>query len=283
MSERAPVAIHRRSLRARLRYHVLTIVVVAAYGFVLAPIALMVVYSFNATGITSSGVPKVSFRWEGFTAEWYRRWNDVPDLIGAFANSLLIAVLTAVIATAIGTLLALALSRYSLPGSGAVSGILFLSIAAPELVLGASLLSVLVLAGIELGFATILMAHVTFCIAFVTVTVRARITDSWRQYEEAAADLYANGWTTFRTVTIRLLLPAISAGTLLAFALSIDDFVITSFVAGQTVTFPLWVYGSVKVGMPPQVFVLGTVIFALGLVVALPFALIRRRSSTRSR
>jgi len=261
-----------------LRHHVLTAFVVAAYGLVLTPVLVMLIYGFNATGLTGSGVPKVSFRWQGFTTEWYRRWNDVPDLVDAFVNSVAIALLTAVIATAVATLLALALARYVMPGGGVVSGLLLLSIAAPELVLGASLLSILVLSGVGLGFGTILISHVTFSIAFVTVTIRARITDDWRRFEEAAADLYAGPWGTFWSVTSRLLLPGISAGALLAFALSIDDFVITSFVAGRTVTFPLWVYGSVKVGIPPQVFVLGTVIFAVGIVLALPFALFRRRS-----
>ena len=143
-----------------------------------------------------------------------------------------------------------------------------MNIAAPEIVLGAALLSFFVLINFHQGLQSIFIAHVMFNIAFVAIVVRARLAGFHREIEEAAQDLYANAWQTFLKVTLPLIWPGILAGGLLAFALSIDDFVTTNFVAGQTVTFPLWVYGAVKVGIPPQVFVMGTAIFLAGLVVA---------------
>jgi spermidine/putrescine transport system permease protein len=146
---------------------------------------------------------------------------------------------------------------------------MFLNIAAPEIVMGAALLSFFVTLNVPRGFATILIAHVMFNIAFVVVTVRARLAGFERSLEEVAQDLGAGPWTTFQKVTLPLIFPGILAGALLAFALSIDDFVITNFVAGTDTTFPLWVYGSAKVGTPPQVFVMGTLIFVAGVLLAI--------------
>ncbi len=156
---------------------------------------------------------------------------------------------------------------------------MFLNIAAPEIVLGAALLSFFVLINFHQGLLSIFIAHVMFNIAFVAIVVRARLAGFHREIEEAAQDLYANAWETFLKVTLPLIWPGILAGALLAFALSIDDFVTTNFVAGQTVTFPLWVYGAVKVGIPPQVFVMGTAIFLAGLVVAVANIFSSRRAS----
>jgi len=145
---------------------------------------------------------------------------------------------------------------------------MFTNIAAPEIVLGASLLGFYITLNLDRGFATLLIAHVMFCIAYVTITVRARLSGFDPMLEQAAQDLGATPWVTFWKVTLPLIFPGILAGALLAFALSIDDFVTSNFVAGRTVTFPLWVYGAVKVGIPPQVFVFGTAIFMAGLVLA---------------
>ena len=238
--------------------------------YLLVPILIMIVYSFNAnTAANTATAPKVSFRWQGFTAAWWRQWNGVPDLTVALKNSIGIAVTSAVVATILGTLLALALVRYRYRGQGTVEMVMFVNIAAPEIVLGASLLSFFVLTNIPLGLGSIFVAHVMFSIAFVAVTVRARLAGFSRETEEAAQDLYANPWQTFFKVTLPLIWPGILAGGLLAFALSIDDFVTTNFVAGQSFTFPLWVFGAVKVGIPPQVFVMGTMIFTVGVIVAL--------------
>jgi spermidine/putrescine transport system permease protein len=157
--------------------------------------------------------------------------------------------------------------------------VILADVAAPSVVVGASLLGFFVFLNIPRGFSTILIAHVAFNIAYVAVTVRARMAGFDRALEEAAQDLGANPWQTFLRVTLPLIYPGILAGALLAFALSIDDFIITNFVAGSRVTFPLWVYGAVKVGIPPQVFVLGTLIFAFGVMLAAGNIVLQRRKA----
>jgi spermidine/putrescine transport system permease protein len=239
-------------------------------AYLLIPIAVMMLYSLNAnTAANTATAPKVSFRWQGFTLEWWKQWNGVPDLTSALWNSLFIAVVSTIVATVFGTMIALALVRYRFRGSGTLEVVMFLNIAAPEIVLGAALLSFFVLINFQQGLLSIFVAHVMFNIAFVAIVVRARLSGFNREIEEAAQDLYADPMHTFIKVTLPLIWPGILAGALLAFALSIDDFVTTNFVAGQTVTFPLWVYGAVKVGIPPQVFVMGTAIFLAGVVIAI--------------
>jgi spermidine/putrescine transport system permease protein len=247
-------------------------------AYLLIPIAVMILYSFNSNAATgTAATPKVSFRWQGFTVEWWKQWNAVPDLTSSLWNSLYIAVVSTIVATILGTLIALALVRYHFRGSGSLETVMFMNIAAPEIVLGAALLSFFVLLNFPMGLLSIFVAHVMFNIAFVAIVVRARLSGFHREIEEAAHDLYANPWETFLKVTLPLIWPGIVAGGLLAFALSIDDFVTTNFVAGQTVTFPLWVYGAVKVGIPPQVFVMGTSIFLAGLVIAIINVIASRR------
>jgi spermidine/putrescine transport system permease protein len=228
-----------------------------------SPILVMILYSFN-----DSGFKKVSFRWLGFTTHWYTKIFAKPDLTAALKNSLVVATISTLIATALGTLVALALVRYHFRGRGTSEFILFLNISAPEIVLGASLLSLFITFGVPRGIVTIIIAHVMFNIAYVAITVRARLAGFDRSLEEAAGDLGANPWTTFTRVTLPLIFPGVLAGALLAFALSIDDFVITNFNSGSVQTFPLWVYSAVKVGIPPQVFVMGTLIFTGGVVIA---------------
>ena len=247
-------------------------------AYLLIPIAVIILYSFNSNAASGTAVtPKVSFRWQGFTFEWWKQWNAVPDLTSSLWNSLYIAVVSTIVATILGTLIALALVRYHFRGSGTSETVMFMNIAAPEIVLGAALLSFFVLLHFPMGLLSIFVAHVMFNIAFVAIVVRARLSGFHREIEEAAQDLYANAWVTFYKVTLPLIWPGILAGGLLAFALSIDDFVTTNFVAGQTVTFPLWVYGAVKVGIPPQVFVMGTSIFLAGLVIAIINVIAARR------
>ncbi|MFN2542983.1 MAG: ABC transporter permease [Actinomycetota bacterium] len=240
--------------------------------YLLLPILVIILYSFN-----DSGFKRVSFRWLGFTTEWYRKLLAIPDLTNALKNSLVVAGISTVIATVLGTLTALALVRYRFRGRRSVDFVLFANIAAPEIVLGASLLSLFITFGVPRGLVTIVIAHVMFNIAYVAVTVRARLIGFDRSLEEAAGDLGANPWTTFRLVTLPLIWPGILAGALLAFALSIDDFIITNFNAGATQTFPLWVYGAVRVGIPPQVFVMGTLIFLFGVLLAVANILLQRR------
>ena len=246
-------------------------------AYLVFPIVVMIIYSFNKV---TTGLPQVSFAWNGFTTQWYRQWNNVPGLTSAFWLSVRLAVASTLLATIIGTLLALALVRYRPPrfrGKTFVEQVMFLNIAAPEIVLGASLLGLFVTINLARGFTTLLLAHVAFSIAYVAVTVRARLAGFDRSLEEAAADLGANSWTTFRKITLPLIMPGILAGALMAFALSIDDFVTSNFVSGNNVPFPVWVYGATRVGIPPQVFVFGSVIFTLGILCALASIVIARR------
>ncbi|HQT99791.1 MAG TPA: ABC transporter permease subunit [Acidimicrobiales bacterium] len=234
-------------------------------AYLVFPIAVMVVYSFNRV---TTGLQQVSFTWNGFTTLWYEQWSNVPGLTSAFWLSIRLALVSTLLSTILGTLLAIALVRYRgrrFRGKGAIEQVLFLNIAAPEIVMGASLLGLFVTFNIGRGFLTLVLAHVMFSIAYVTVTVRARLSGFERALEEAAYDLGANAFTTFRLVTFPLILPGVLAGALMAFALSIDDFVTSNFVSGSSVPFPVWVYGATRVGTPPQVFVFGTAIFAVGI------------------
>ncbi len=249
----------------RWTWYVLPIYSVLVVLYLMIPIAVMILYSFNQS---HSHLPTVTFTWQGFTAQWYKEWNQIPGLTPAFFLSLRLAVVSTVVAAIIGTLLALALVRYRFRGKGATEQVLFVNIAAPEIVLGASLLGFFITVAVTPGFLTLFLAHVMFSIAFVAITVRARLSGYDMTIEWAAQDLGATPWVTFWKITLPLIYPGIMAGALLAFVLSIDDFITSSFVAGTRVTFPLWVYGAVRVGIPPQVFVMGTMIFVGGLVLA---------------
>jgi spermidine/putrescine transport system permease protein len=240
-------------------------------GWLFAPIVFMIAFSFNDI----RGRHNVT--WQGFTVKWYGQIFAHSDLTQALFYSLAIALLTMVIAVAIGGLLGLALGRHAFRGKQATNLIMFAAICAPEVVLGAALLSLFLLVGLTTGFATIVIAHVMFTISFVAITVRARVVTLDPKLEEAARDLGADAWTTFRLVTLPTLLPSIMAGALLAFALSIDDYIITSFVAGEVTTFPLWIWGSTRVGIPPQVNVMGTLIFAIGVALAIVNVIVAKR------
>jgi spermidine/putrescine transport system permease protein len=240
--------------------------------YTLIPIAVMVLYGFN-----QAPSDRLTFAWKGFTLEWYRQLFSIADLTTALLHSLEIATLSTLIATVVGTPAAIALSRHRFVGRGVGDMVILADVAAPSVVVGASLLGFFVYLGVPRGFTTILIAHVAFNIAFVVVVLQARLADLDEALVEAAQDLGANPWVAFWKVTFPLIFPGILAAALLAFALSIDDFIITSFVAGQTLTFPLWVYGSVKVGIPPQVFVMGTLIFVVGIIFAVVSIIAQRR------
>jgi spermidine/putrescine transport system permease protein len=248
-------------------------------AYLVFPIAVMVAYSFNRV---TTGLPQVSFAWNGFTFQWYRHWTDIPQLTSSFWLSIRLGVASTVLSTVVGTALALALVRYRPPrlrGRTLIEQVLFLNIAAPEIVLGASLLGLFVTISVARGFATLLLAHVAFSIAYVAVTVRARMTGFDRFLEEAAQDLGATPWVTFRKITLPLIMPGVLAGALMAFALSIDDFVTSNFVSGSAVPVPVWVYGATRVGIPPQVFVFGTAIFAVGILCAVSSVVISRKNA----
>ncbi len=174
--------------------------------------------------------------------------------------------------------MAFALVRHRFRGRSGINGLIFLPMATPELVMGTSLLALFVAAGVPQGFWTIVIAHVMFCVSFVVVTVKARLAGMDRRLEEAAMDLYASEWQTFRRITLPLVLPGIVAAALLAFSLSFDDFIITNFNAGTTVTFPMYVWGAAQRGIPPQVNVIGTAMFAIALLLVGASSLRGRRA-----
>jgi spermidine/putrescine transport system permease protein len=241
--------------------------------YTLIPIIVVIIFSFNQT---PSG--RVTFHWYGATTQWYVHIFEISDLTTALVHSFEVACASTLISVLIGVPMAMALARHRFFGRTAVESVVFVDIAAPSVVVGASLLALFLTLNVTRGLATIMIAHVAFNVAFVVVVVRARIVGLDRSIERAAADLGAGPWTTFRKVLLPLMFPGIVAAALLCFAMSIDDFIITQFVAGQTLTFPLWVYGAVKVGIPPQVFAMGTLIFLLGAVLAICNVFFQRRA-----
>jgi spermidine/putrescine transport system permease protein len=273
------VAVERRGARrnvaasawAFVRRHVLTVYSLLFFAYLLLPIAIVVVFSFNhPTG-------KFNYIWQGFTWDNWRHWDGVPGIRSAIVLSLEIALVASFVATALGTMIALALVRYGFRGRATTNILIFLPLSTPEIVLGASLLTLFLNLNVIFGFWTILIAHIMFCISFAVVTVKARLVGFDRHLEEAAMDLGANEWTTFRKVTLPLIAPAILAALLLCFAISIDDFVVTYFNSGNRVTFPLFVWGAARIGAPPQVNVIGTAIFVIALTAMLANVLVQMR------
>jgi len=261
----------------RLRGRALDAYAALAIGYMLLPIGVVLLFSFN------DPAGRFNYVWQGFTLDNWVNWDGVPGLRDALETSLVIAVLASLAATALGTLIALALVRHDFRGRAPINFLIFLPMAAPEIVLGASLLALFLNQSlVDLGFWTIFLAHVMFNISFVVVTVRARLVDFDRHLEEAAADLGANALATFRLVTLPLLWPAILAGALLAFAISVDDFVITYFNSGSEITFPVFVWGQAARGVPPQVNVIGSAVFlaAVGIMLASVIVQTRRRKET---
>jgi spermidine/putrescine transport system permease protein len=242
-----------------------------AITYLMAPIAVMIVFSFN------DPVGRSNFAWVGFTLEAWLNPFGAMGLQEAVMASLRIAFLSSLVATVLGTLIGLSLTRYQFRGRSATNLFIFLPMATPEIVMGASLLTMFVSIGQPRGETTILIAHIMFNISFVVVTVRARLAGFPHHLEEAAMDLGANEWVTFWKVTFPLILPGIMAAALLSFSLSIDDFVITNFTAGQTVTFPMYIYGAYRIGVPVQVNVVGTAIFLFAVAAVLLSTLLQRR------
>ena len=261
---------------AFVKRHVLTVYSILFFAYLLLPIAVVAVFSFN------NPPGKFNFTWNQFTWDNWRYWNGVPGIESAIILSLEIALIASLIATALGTLIALALVRYSFRGRASTNILIFLPLSTPEIVLGASLLTLFLnttFVRVQFGFWTILIAHIMFCISFAVVTVKARLVGFDRHLEEAAMDLGANEWRTFQKVTLPLIAPAILAALLLCFAISIDDFVVTYFNSGSSVTFPLFVWGAARIGAPPQVNVIGTAIFVIALTAALVNILVQMRRS----
>jgi spermidine/putrescine transport system permease protein len=228
-------------------------VVGLVYLFLHLPVLVLVVFSFNAS--------KYSVAWTGFTLDWYRRLAERNDLLRGLEASLIVGIVSTLVATLFGTLLALALARRKFPGRRMLEGVLYLPIVTPEIVVGISLLVLFALLHAPLGLTTITIAHIAFNIAFVAVVVRGRLEGMDRSLEEAALILGADELTAFRTVTVPALWPGILAGALLAFTMSFDDYVITSLVAGAgSSTLPIVVYGMVRRNVEPTVNAISTLI-----------------------
>jgi spermidine/putrescine transport system permease protein len=232
-------------------------------AYLMLPIAVVILFSFNAPN------GRFNYVWQGFTFDNWINWNSVLGISSAIQTSLEVAAVATLVATVIGTLMAMAIVRHEFAGRAGTNLLVFLPMSTPEIVLGASLLTLFLNTSsvFQLGFWTIFIAHVMFIVSFVVVTVKARLIGFDRHLEEAAMDLGANELTTFRKVTLPLLAPAMLAAALLGFALSIDDFVITYLNSGATQTFPVFVWGIARVAVPPQVNVVASAIFlvAIGL------------------
>jgi spermidine/putrescine transport system permease protein len=246
---------------------------VLIYIFLYLPIVILVVFSFNAARQTAV--------WEGFTLDWYRRLAANERLLGSVRNSLLVAGITTFIATVLGTLAALALARYRFRGKGTTDVVLFLPVILPEVVMGAALLTFFGAVGLRLSLWTVIIAHVVFSVSYVAIVVRARLAGLDPSLEEAARDLGAGPFETFRRVTLPLILPGVAASALLVFTLSIDDYVVTSFVAGVgATTLPLHIYSMLKLGVTPEVNAVSSLLLA-GTVLLIAAAHRLMQSETR--
>ncbi len=252
-----------RKQRRRWTFYILPVFTIAMIVYLAAPIFIMILFSFNKL----VGERQVA-TFTCCTLDWWREMFGVQGLNKAIATSIKVAIPASIIAAAIGALIGLVLGRYRFGGRGLTNFVIFLAIAIPEIVLASALLSMFVQATTPLGYGTILFSHIGFSIAFVAITVRARVQGLDRSLENAAQDLFATPFQAFVRVTLPLIMPGIVAGFLLAFVLSLDDFVITNFVGGSVNTFPVWVYGASRIGVPPQVNVWGTILFLAGLLTA---------------
>jgi len=253
------------AVRRWLARHIILIIALLVLAYMVVPVLVVMLMSFN------DPPGRLGYRFGGFTLDNWTNLCGPYQLCSSVWLSVRIGLLATLIAVALGTLMAFALVRHRFRGRSATNLLLFLPMATPEVVMGSSLLTLFVnmsLAG-RLGFWTIFIAHVMFCLSFVVVTVKARLSGMDPRLEEAAMDLYADEMTTFRRVTFPLVFPGILSAALLSFSLSFDDFIITNFNAGQSITFPMFVWGSVQRGVPMQVNVIGTIMFLLAQILVL--------------
>ncbi len=253
--------------------NLIRIYAVVGFTYLFIPIVYTFVFSFN-------DYIKSNLVWRGFTLNNWKNPCGVLDICPALGNSIKIGLIATTGATILGTLIAFALGRYRFKGRGIVNTLIFLPMATPELVLGASLLTMFLNFGFNPGFWTIVIAHIMFCISFVVVTVKARIASLDPRLEQAAMDLYANERETFRRITLPLVAPGIAGAALLAFSLSFDDFIITNFNSGTTITFPLYVYTHAERGLPAQANVIGVSMFMLALIIVLAGQFVGRKRKT---
>ncbi len=276
----APPQAPRRPAGRWLADHIVLIVGILVLVYTFVPIGYIFALSFNQPSARSA-----TAEFEGFT---WSNWASIcePDgLCDSLQLSILVSISSTILATVLGTLMAFALVRHSFRGRSASNLVIFLPMATPEVVMGSSLLAMFVSLGVDglLGYITLVIAHTLFCLSFVVVTVKARLAGMDTRLEQAAMDLYANEWQTFRLVTLPLAMPGIVAAAMLAFSLSFDDFIVSNFTAGQSVTFPLFVYGSKLKEFPPQLFVVGTIMFLVSFVFVILGEVWRRRRAVAVR
>ena len=252
--------------------NLIRIYAVFAFTYLFIPVAYTFAFSFNDSG-------KTNLVWKGFTFDNWKNPCGAPEVCTALANSIKIGFLATFFSTILGTMIAFAIGRYSFKGRSTSNLMIFLPMATPEIVLGASLLSLFLVFKINPGFWPTVFAHVTFCISFVVVTVKARIASLDPRLEQAAMDLYANEFETFRRVTLPLVAPGIAGAALLAFSLSFDDFIITNFNSGTLITFPKFVYISAARGIPAQANVIGSAMFFLALAIVIASQLVNRKKA----
>lgn len=244
------------------------------YLFLYAPILILIIFSFNAS--------RLAFTWKGFTLDWYRVLFNNAAIGGALRNSLIVAVATTAISTVFGTMVAIAMERYEFRGKLPLDALLYLPIIIPDIAMAVMLLMFFVLVSVPLGLYSIIIAHVAFDISFVAVVVRARLAQFDLTVEEAAHDLYADNWQTFRRVTLPLLMPGILGGALLAFTLSLDDFVITFFTAGPgATTLPLRIYSMVKLGVTPEINALSSLMIVASMLLVGVSLLLQRGGESK--
>ncbi|MBP0724663.1 ABC transporter permease [Bacillus sp. RG28] len=228
------------------------------------------IFSFNAS--------RINAEWSGFTLDWYKSLFDNPQVVDALFNSLFIAIVTTVLATVLGTIGALALHRHKYRFKSLIDGLVYLPIIVPDILMGIALLILFTNLKMELGKWTIIIAHVTFCISYVILLLTARLSGMGKELEEAANDLGATPWKTFRFVTLPLIMPGIVASALLCFTLSIDDFVISYFVSGpSSTTLPIYIYGMVKKGVSPEINALSTILIIVIVLLMLSSEILRSK------
>ncbi|MER6997998.1 ABC transporter permease [Streptomyces sp. NPDC000410] len=254
-----------------IRRNLVVIVGLLTLVYLILPNIVVMVFSFNKPA------GRFNYSWREFSTDAWKDPCGVADMCGSLSLSLWIALWATIGATVLGTMIAFALVRYRFRARGAINSLLFLPMAMPEIVMAASLLTLFLNLGAELGPTTILIAHTMFCLSFVVVAVKARVLSMDPRLEEAAKDLYAGPVQTFLRVTLPIVAPGIAAGAMLAFALSFDDFIITNFTSGNTVTFPMFVWGSAQRGTPVQINVIGTAMFAIAVIVVVAGQVIANR------
>jgi spermidine/putrescine transport system permease protein len=269
-----PAKPRRRPVGRWLADHLVLMIGILVLVYTFVPIAYIIALSFNQPSGRSA-----TAQFESFTLNNWKTICEPEGLCQSLRLSIGVSIAATILATVLGTLMAFALVRHSFRGRSTSNLIVFLPMATPEVVMGASLLAMFVSLGFDsvLGFTSLVIAHTLFCLSFVVVTVKARLVGMDARLEQAAMDLYANEWQTFRLVTLPLAMPGIVAAALLAFSLSFDDFVVSNFTAGQSVTFPLYIYGSKLKDFPPQLFVVGTLMFLVSFVFVIGIEVWRRR------